>query len=216
MGIRVFWIQSLQPQDPGLHVVVLIAFDADGRWRPARQNFPGGAPSPIFSATRNRPSGSCNCLFRSLFRSANRDRVAADDVVLIDQIENLRGNMDPDLHCASEPIECAPYFMSKNLHVAIVGATGAVGVEMIKTLEKRNFPVGDSLCSPPPARRENLPSAEPSRHQGIARGLICRGGRRSVQRRLGISVKFAPIAVKAGAVVVDNSTPSAWTPTCRL
>ena len=32
--------------------------------------------------------------------------------------------------------------MNKTPHVAIVGATGAVGIEMIKTLEKRNFPVG--------------------------------------------------------------------------
>ena len=32
--------------------------------------------------------------------------------------------------------------MNRNPHVAVVGATGAVGVEMIKTLEKRNFPVG--------------------------------------------------------------------------
>ena len=32
--------------------------------------------------------------------------------------------------------------MSNNFHVAIVGATGAVGIEMIQTLEKRNFPVG--------------------------------------------------------------------------
>ena len=32
--------------------------------------------------------------------------------------------------------------MSKNLHVAIVGVTGAVGIEMMKTLEKRKFPVG--------------------------------------------------------------------------
>ena len=31
--------------------------------------------------------------------------------------------------------------MSRPLHVAIAGATGAVGVEMIKTLERRNFPV---------------------------------------------------------------------------
>ena len=29
--------------------------------------------------------------------------------------------------------------MSRTLHVAIVGATGAVGIEMIKTLEKRKF-----------------------------------------------------------------------------
>ena len=31
--------------------------------------------------------------------------------------------------------------MNRNPHVAVVGATGAVGIEMIKTLEKRNFPV---------------------------------------------------------------------------
>src|SRR5438132_13492288 len=35
-----------------------------------------------------------------------------------------------------------PLFMNRTPHVAIVGATGAVGVEMIKTLEKRKFPVG--------------------------------------------------------------------------
>jgi aspartate-semialdehyde dehydrogenase len=32
--------------------------------------------------------------------------------------------------------------MNSKPHVAVVGATGAVGIEMIKTLEKRNFPVG--------------------------------------------------------------------------
>ena len=31
--------------------------------------------------------------------------------------------------------------MSKAFNVAVAGATGAVGIEMIKTLEKRNFPV---------------------------------------------------------------------------
>jgi len=33
--------------------------------------------------------------------------------------------------------------MNSKPHVAVVGATGAVGIEMIKTLEKRNFPVGN-------------------------------------------------------------------------
>ena len=32
--------------------------------------------------------------------------------------------------------------MNRNPHVAVVGATGAVGIEMIGTLEKRRFPVG--------------------------------------------------------------------------
>ena len=39
-------------------------------------------------------------------------------------------------------IDILPGFMNRNPHVAVVGATGAVGIEMIKTLEKRNFPVG--------------------------------------------------------------------------
>ena len=34
--------------------------------------------------------------------------------------------------------------MNAKPHVAVVGATGAVGIEMIKTLEKRNFPVGQT------------------------------------------------------------------------
>ena len=32
--------------------------------------------------------------------------------------------------------------MKSSPHVAVVGATGAVGIEMIRTLERRNFPVG--------------------------------------------------------------------------
>ncbi len=32
--------------------------------------------------------------------------------------------------------------MREDLHIAIAGATGAVGIEMLKTLEKRHFPVG--------------------------------------------------------------------------
>jgi aspartate-semialdehyde dehydrogenase len=32
--------------------------------------------------------------------------------------------------------------MNRSPHVAVVGATGAVGIEMLKTLEKRRFPVG--------------------------------------------------------------------------
>src|SRR5206468_6206935 len=35
-----------------------------------------------------------------------------------------------------------PLCMNRKPHVAVVGATGAVGIEMIKTLEKRKFPVG--------------------------------------------------------------------------
>jgi len=98
--------------------------------------------------------------------------------------------------------------MSKNLHVAIVGATGAVGVEMIKTLEKRNFPIGKLtlLASARSAgkqlefRGEDLPVQElrEDSFAGVDVALFSAGG--------SISKKYAPFAVQAGAVVVDNSS----------
>jgi len=98
--------------------------------------------------------------------------------------------------------------MSRNFHVAIVGATGAVGVEMIKTLEKRAFPVGrlTLLASAKSAgktlqfRGEQVVIQElrEDSFDGVDIALFSAGG--------GISLKFAPLAVKCGAIVVDNSS----------
>lgn len=98
--------------------------------------------------------------------------------------------------------------MSKNLHVAIVGATGAVGIEMIKTLEKRQFPVGKltllasarSVGKTLPFRGEEIAITELKEDSfaGVNIALFSAGG--------SISKKFGPLAVKAGAVVVDNSS----------
>jgi aspartate-semialdehyde dehydrogenase len=98
--------------------------------------------------------------------------------------------------------------MSKNLNVAIVGATGAVGIEMIKTLEKRHFPVGKLtlLASARSAgkklsfRGEEVAISELTEDSfaGVDIALFSAGG--------SISKKFGPVAVKAGAVVVDNSS----------
>lgn len=98
--------------------------------------------------------------------------------------------------------------MNNNPHVAIVGASGAVGVEMIRTLERRNFPVGSLrlLASKRSAgkslnfRGETLTIEEltPSSFEGVDIALFSAGG--------GISKEWAPEAVKAGAVVVDNSS----------
>src|SRR5436305_9850504 len=98
--------------------------------------------------------------------------------------------------------------MNRNPHVAVVGATGAVGIEMIKTLEKRNFPVGKLtlLASARSAgkklkfRGEDLTVQELTKDSfsGIDIALFSAGG--------SISKEFAPIAAKAGCVVVDNSS----------
>jgi aspartate-semialdehyde dehydrogenase len=98
--------------------------------------------------------------------------------------------------------------MNKNPHVAVVGATGAVGIEMIKTLEKRNFPVGKLtlLASARSAgkklkfRGQEIAVRELTKDSfsGIDIALFSAGG--------SISKEFAPMAAKAGCVVVDNSS----------
>ena len=98
--------------------------------------------------------------------------------------------------------------MSKNLHVAIVGATGAVGVEMIRTLEKRNFPVGQlTLLASAKSAGKTLPfhgeqivikELREDSFAGVDVALFSAGG--------DISKKYAALAVQAGAVVVDNSS----------
>src|SRR6186997_2541831 len=98
--------------------------------------------------------------------------------------------------------------MNRNPHVAVVGATGAVGVEMIKTLEKRKFPAGKLtlLASARSAGKTmafkgtQLPVQELTNDafKGIDIALFSAGG--------SISREFAPIAAQAGCVVVDNSS----------
>src|SRR5665213_2878792 len=98
--------------------------------------------------------------------------------------------------------------MNRNPHIAIVGATGAVGIEMIKTLEKRNFPVGKLtlLASARSAgkklkfRGQDVTVTELTKDsfKGVDIALFSAGG--------SISKEFAPIAVKAGCVVIDNSS----------
>jgi aspartate-semialdehyde dehydrogenase len=98
--------------------------------------------------------------------------------------------------------------MNVKPHVAVVGATGAVGVEMIKTLEHRNFPVGKltllasarSVGKQLKFRGGDVAVRELTKDAftGIEIGLFSAGG--------SISKEFAPIAAKAGCVVVDNSS----------
>ncbi len=98
--------------------------------------------------------------------------------------------------------------MNKKPHVAIVGATGAVGREMLVCLEERNFPLSKItlLASTRSAgkkltfRGEELTIKEltADSFHGIDIALFSAGG--------GISKEFAPFAAEAGCVVIDNSS----------
>ena len=98
--------------------------------------------------------------------------------------------------------------MNRPLHVAIAGATGAVGVEMLKTLERRNFPVASLklLASARSAgkkaafRGEELVIEEMTEasFKGVDVALFSAGA--------GVSKQFRQAVVDAGAVMVDNSS----------
>ena len=108
--------------------------------------------------------------------------------------------------------------MKSSPHVAVVGATGAVGIEMIRTLERRNFPVGKlTLLASARSVGKKLTfrgteiTVEELTHDafaGIDIALFSAGG--------SISRDYAPSAVKAGCVVVDNSSYFRQDPTVPL
>ena len=93
-------------------------------------------------------------------------------------------------------------------HVAIAGATGAVGTEFLKLLEARDFPMKSlrllassrSAGSKLKFRGENLEVEEltPKSFRGIDIAFFSAGGSRSKE--------FVPHAVDSGAVVIDNSS----------
>jgi len=92
--------------------------------------------------------------------------------------------------------------------VAIVGATGAVGVELLRCLESRSFPLGGLklLASPRSAGKTldfkgelvTIEALTEESFAGVDIALFSAGS--------GISKRYAAAAVKAGAVVVDNSS----------
>lgn len=94
------------------------------------------------------------------------------------------------------------------LNVAVLGATGAVGQQMIATLEKRDLPI-KKLTLLSSARSAGtrvlfkgeeieVQEAKPESFEGIDIALFSAGG--------GVSKELAPEAVKRGAIVVDNTS----------
>ena len=98
----------------------------------------------------------------------------------------------------------------KEYSVAVVGATGAVGNEMVATLEQRKFPVGKlTLLASSRSVGKTLTykgydvaveELKEDSFRGIDIGLFSAGG--------SISEKFGPIAAASGCTVIDNT--SAW------
>lgn len=104
------------------------------------------------------------------------------------------------------------------LIVAVAGATGAVGAEMLKTLEMRDFPadkiiplassrsVGKTVTYK--GQEIKVQELKENSFEGVHIALFSAGG--------GTSEKFAPFAVKSGCTVVDNSSQWRMDDRCPL
>ena len=108
--------------------------------------------------------------------------------------------------------------MANGQRVAVVGATGAVGQTTLKLLEERNFPVRDirlfasarSIGKKLTFKGESIPVEVVSgdSFKGIDIAFFSAGGSQSRE--------FAPLAVKAGTVVIDKSSAFRMEPTVPL
>ncbi|MDG5470341.1 aspartate-semialdehyde dehydrogenase [Jeotgalibacillus sp. ET6] len=93
-------------------------------------------------------------------------------------------------------------------HVAVVGATGAVGTQMLAILEQRQFPIEKlTLLSSARSAGQSLTfkgeeiiiqEAAPEKFSGVDIALFSAGG--------SVSKDLAPAAVKHGAIVIDNTS----------
>ncbi len=106
----------------------------------------------------------------------------------------------------------------KTYTVAVLGATGAVGQEMINILQERNFPVGKLI---PLASTRSAGKTLKFKGEDVTIQLACDEAFEGVDIVLGaaendIAKQFAPAIVKAGAVFVDNSSAFRMDPNVPL
>jgi aspartate-semialdehyde dehydrogenase len=92
--------------------------------------------------------------------------------------------------------------------IAIVGATGLVGRKMIQVLEERSFPVGRLRLL---ATERSVGKSIEFRGKSYPVEKLAAGAFRGIEISLfsagaAVSKEFAPVAVKAGALVIDNSS----------
>ncbi|MED3552136.1 aspartate-semialdehyde dehydrogenase [Cytobacillus praedii] len=93
-------------------------------------------------------------------------------------------------------------------HVAVLGATGAVGQQMLNTLEQKNFPISTLtlLSSPRSAGKKllfkgvehTIQEVNPDSFSGVDIALFSAGG--------SVSKEYAEHAVRHGAIVIDNTS----------
>jgi aspartate-semialdehyde dehydrogenase len=98
--------------------------------------------------------------------------------------------------------------IKRQLNIALVGATGAVGLELLRVLEQRRFPVGELrlFASPRSAGRRLKFGYGRVKVEGLSAGVFKRIDIAFFTAGSAISKIWAPRAVKEGSAVIDNTS----------
>lgn len=179
-------------------------------WRRSRPASPLLLPSPRLPPDRSpalqslppfapRPPASVDPGLRSLANGAAAVFPSAPAPV------PLTATASSQPTASTQPTASLP---QRPLRVAILGATGAVGQELLQLLDERRFPVAEliPLASPRSAgqslrwqdRDLTIAAVDAAAFEGVDLVLASAGGSASKQ--------WAPVAAAAGAVVIDNSS----------
>ncbi len=114
------------------------------------------------------------------------------------------------------------YRLPEEPRVAVVGATGAVGHEFLSVLSHRRFPMAEiALFASPRSAGSRVPFLRDGRPhelpvQPLEEGSLSGFDVVFFSAGKGVSKAFAPAAVAAGALVVDNSSAFRMDPACPL
>jgi aspartate-semialdehyde dehydrogenase len=108
--------------------------------------------------------------------------------------------------------------MTKNYRVAIAGATGAVGVEFLRCLEQRRFPIASLrlLASARSRGKKMMFGGQEIEVEELTENSFADVDVAFFSAGGSISKKFGPLAAQAGAVVVDNSSAFRMDPAVPL
>ena len=229
-GVGVVRFRAFEPEDAGENEVFVGRAQADlARGLAAAEIVPSGAPSPIISPTRKTPSGvrgypaprpeTRNARWKpgnAGVVSPSASRISSACAATETWSEIFGGRC---LHRGAKSINSHSAAMQKkSYHVAIVGASGAVGQEMLDVLARRHFPVGKLRARSGSERSagqriqfqgEKIPIEllTEDAFEGVDFALFSAGR--------GCRGEYAPLAVRAGATVIDNSSAYRMDEPCR-
>ena len=134
------------------------------------------------------------------------------------RVQKMSLNGPEELDLRFELTRLEEVMKKEKYNVAVVGATGAVGNEMVSILQERHFPVHQLklLASTRSSgtqmefkgKQHAVEVLDENSFAGTDIGLFSAGG--------SVSEKFAPVAGKAGCVVIDNTSAFRMDPQCPL